>query len=127
MKVLVDRSLLREILESRDNILGLSWRHARALKKLLDQPLPTPEAYVEIYNNRPIWTYNGYAGMGAGTYVNKETSVQKLLVDKSFIYELLEQQYAILGFKNSVTLKLSQIIEEDILTPYQYTVFYNSR
>lgn len=120
MKVLVDQSLLEEILESRDNIFGLSWCHARKLKKALKQPLPSSAEYAEIYERRPIWTYSGSYGLGAGTCVNKDSCIRKLLVDKSFIQELLKQQYALFGFKNSVTVQLCQILERGIVNPYEY-------
>lgn len=124
-KILVDQSLLQAILECRDNIFGLPWRYARKLKKALRQSLPSSAEYAEIYEQRPIWTYSGSYGLGAATLANKNSCIQKVLVDRSFIHELLEQQYAFFGYKNSVTTRLCQILEKGMVTPYDYTKFYN--
>jgi hypothetical protein len=129
-KVLANKAFIEEILEERDNILGLSCSTIRGLKKLLKQPQPTPEEYSAIYDNRPHWVHTGRF-LGAQTLTNPDTAIQMVWIDVGLIHQILAQSYHVFGLDQDTVLKLISTLEtvfrQGIPTPEDYTRIYHEQ
>jgi hypothetical protein len=127
-KVLANRALVEQIIEERHSLFGIHCDTISGLKKLLKEPQPTPEEYVDIYANRPQWVTTGRAFLGAQTLINPHTAVSMVWLDVELIHQILAQDWHVFGLNQDTVIKLINTLERNgTPTPEEYTRIYNER